>query len=248
MHKNLSMEQQNGQKPGLDIILKQAFYYWKSTILFQLVFSVIYFSIFFFVLSYTNMKYGIFDQYLAIYQENSTNITQFQTEIQKLSQSPEYESFYWYIIGTAVFLYPLNIGLLNIFRKKDLKEPIVLGDLFAGYRGVNFFKFASFYLFWIMTFSILGFTIILPFAWIFITFFSAPIMFFMNKSIFESISINFKAIKLFFIEILVGAIVAFLFRYSGMLLFFFGIMFTYPFANAMIYALYRNIFVEQKEN
>lgn len=242
------MQQQNRQKPGLDIILKQAFYYWKSTLIFQLVFSLIYFSIFFFVIYYTNLKYGIFDQYLAIYQENASNITQFQVELQKLSQSPEYESFYWYIIGTAVFLYPLNIGLFNIFRKKDLKEPIALGDLFAGYRGMNFFKFASFYLFWIMTSSLLGFTIILPFVWIFITIFSAPIMFFMNKSIFESISINFKAIKLFFIEILVGVFIAFFFRYSGLILFFFGILFTYPFANAMIYALYRNIFVESKDN
>ena len=108
MHKNLSMQQQNRQKPGLDIILKQAFFYWKSTLIFQLVFSLIYFSIFFFVIYYTNLKYGIFDQYLAIYQENASNITQFQVELQKLSQSPEYESFYWYIIGTAVFLYPLS--------------------------------------------------------------------------------------------------------------------------------------------
>ena len=68
----------------------------------------------------------------------------------------------------------------------------------------------------------------------------------MNKSIFESIGMTIKALKIYFVEILVCVIVAFIFRYVGIFAFWIGFLFTYPFTNAMIYTLYKNIFREKE--
>jgi hypothetical protein len=88
-------------------------------------------------------------------------------------------------------------------------------------------------------------TIILPFVWVMITLFVAPLMFFQNKTIFEGIALNWKALKLYFIEILVCVIVAFLFKYIGFTLFLVGGLLTLPFWNAMIHSLYKTIFDEK---
>ncbi len=236
------------QKPGLDKFLKEAFVYWRSTMLYQVAFSLLYFSIFFIVMYYASEKYGILQEYALIVKNNPNDFVKMQSEVQKMVASENYGSFSWYLIGTLVFLYPLNIGLFKIFRKKDLGETIYFGDLFAGYIGVNFFKFTSFYLFWFMAFSLLFPTLILPAIWILVTIFSAPLMFFMNKSIFESVGLNFKALKLYFLEIFVCLLVAFIFRYCGILLFWVGFLFTYPFTLAMIYTLYKHIFIEEEKN
>lgn len=60
-------------------------------------------------------------------------------KINEMGQTENYQMFTFAIIGTSVFLYPLNLGLFQIFRKIDLNEKIELGDLFAGYNGLNFF-------------------------------------------------------------------------------------------------------------
>jgi hypothetical protein len=64
-------------------------------------------------------------------------------------------------------------------------------------------------------------TIILPFIWVVVTIFVAPLMFFNNRS-FEAISLNFKALKSHFVEIFVCVIVAFLFKYVGFAVFLIG--------------------------
>jgi hypothetical protein len=59
------MQEKYPQKPGLDFILKQAFYYWNKTLLYQLMFSIIYFAIFLTVFFYFSEKYGIIEQFLG---------------------------------------------------------------------------------------------------------------------------------------------------------------------------------------
>lgn len=240
------MEKVYPQKPGLDKFLREAFLYWMSTMLYQVAFSLLYFSIFSVVLYHASVKYGILDQYLTIMQSHGNDFVAMQKDVQEMAASDNYASFSWYLIGTLVFLYPLNIGLLNIFRKKDLGEPLQFKDLFAGYIGINFFKFTSFYLFWFMVFSLIFPTLVLPAIWVLVTLFAGPLMFFMNKSIFESIGMTIKALKIYFVEILVCVIVAFIFRYVGIFAFWIGFLFTYPFTNAMIYTLYKNIFREKE--
>ncbi len=240
------MQQNYPQKPGLDFILKQAFYYWNRTLLFQLMFSLVYFAVFF-------TAFFFFIDYYEISSYNAELLDAFRKgqeaylqQIQKMSTTENVIYFDYAFSGILIFLYPLNLGLFQIYRKIDLQEPISLGDLFAGYNGLNFFRYVSYFLFWFMLFRLTSFTVIIPVFWVMVTLFVAPLMFFQNKTIFEAISINWKALKTHFVEILVCVIVAFIFRYVGFAVFFVGILLTFPFWNAMIYSLYKTIFTEKK--
>lgn len=243
------MQENYPQKPGIDFILKQAFFYWNKTLLYQLIFSIIYFAIFLTVLFYFSGKYGIIDQFFGAasnYMKAGPNgMENYKTEIAAITGSDGFQSFYLGIVGVQIFLYPLNLGFFQIFRKIDLKEKVVLGDLFAGYNGLNFFRYVSYFIFWFFFYTIIAQTIILPVIWVLCTILVAPLMFFQDKRIFEAISINFKALKIYFLEILVCVIVAFLFKYVGFALFLVGGLFTLPFWNAMIYSLYKSIFTEK---
>lgn len=239
------MQNKYPQKPGLDFILKQAFFYWNKTLVFQLAFSIIYFAIFFTSMFFFAEKFGIMDQQKELIDAYKVSMDAYLAKTAELGKTEGSRYFSYCVLGTLVFLYPLNLGFFQIFRKLDLQENIEIGDLFAGYNGTNFFRYTSYGLFWFMIYG-LGFnTIIIPFVWVCITIFVAPIMFFMNKTIFESISLNFKALKMYFLEIIVCVMVAVIFRYVGFALFFVGALFTFPFWNAMIYSLYKTIFSEK---
>jgi hypothetical protein len=85
-------------------------------------------------------------------------------------------------------------------------------------------------------------TIVLGILWVLLTLFTVPQMFFENKRIFETIGVNFKVLKQHFLVIFVSVIAAVFIKYSGALLFGIGLLFTYPFFNAMIYSLYKHLF------
>ncbi len=191
-------------------------------------------------------KYGIMGMFNEAAKYIHDGMKAYMTEFNKVVATNEYQSFALWIMGTSVFLFPLNIGFYQIYRKIDLNEKPELSDLFVGYNGLNFFKYISYYIFWYFVFRFTTPTIILAVAWVCITIFVAPIMFFMNKTIFESISLNFKALKMYFLEIFVCVMVAVVFKYIGFALFFVGALFTFPFWNAMIYSLYKTIFSEKR--
>lgn len=239
------MENKYPQKPGLDFILKQAFFYWNKTLVFQLMFSVLYFAIFFTSIFFFAEKFGIMDQQQELLEAYKNGMEAYLAKAAELGKTDNSRYFSFAFLGTLVFLYPLNLGLFKIFRKIDLQEKIEIGDLLAGYSGTNFFRYISYGLFWFLIYGMILNTIILPVIWVCITIFVAPIMFFMNRTILESISLNFKALKMYFLEIFVCMIVTVIFRYSGFVLFFIGGLFTFPFWNAMIYSLYKVIFSEK---
>lgn len=243
------MQEKYPQKPGIDFILKQAFYYWNRTLLFQLMFSIIYFAVFLTVFFYFSEKYDIVNQILnaqlKYIEAGSKGLAKYNAEIAGIIGSEGFLNFYLGIVGVLIFLYPLNLGLFQIFKKIDLKEPIALGDLFAGYNGLNFFRYISYFIFWFFLFALIAQTIILPVIWVMITLFVAPLMFFQNKTIFEGIALNWKALKVYFLEIFVCTLVAVLFKYIGFALFLAGGLLTFPFWNAMIYSLYKTIFKEE---
>ena len=90
--------------------------------------------------------------------------------------------------------------------------------------------------------------LILGIVWVFITLFSIPLMFFMDVKTFEGIGLTIKGLKRDFVTILISVIVALLFSLSGILLFGFGFLFTFPFWNAVIYSLYKNYYHENEGN
>ena len=134
-----------------------------------------------------------------------------------------------------------------MYRKLDTQERPKVSDLFLGYAGKNFFIFASFYLFWLLIYIYTVPTIILAVVWVLITLFSAPLMFFLDKKMLETVSLNYKALKRFPMEILLCCVVAVLFKYGGIFTIV-GALFTYPFWNAIIYSLYSSLFNEKPEN
>ncbi|WP_029298271.1 hypothetical protein [Chryseobacterium hispalense] len=239
------MENKYPQKPGLDFILKQAFFYWNKTLVFQLMFSIMYFGILMTVFFFCDAKYNVLNGYIEAAKYAKDGVQVYTEHLQKLLSTDNFQNFSMWMMGTNIFLYPLNLGFYQIYRKMDLGEKIVIGDLFAGYNGINFFKYIGYYIFWYFIFAYSIQTIILGVVWVCITMFVAPMMFFMNKSIFESIALHFKALKMFSVEILVCIIVAIMFKYVGFLIFFVGGLFTFPFWNAMIYSLYKVIFSEK---
>jgi hypothetical protein len=239
------MQNKYPQKPGMDFILKQAFFYWNKTLIFQLAFSIIYFGILMTAFFICDAKYGITEQYVEAGKYVKNGSDAYLAEIGKMYSTPEFQKFSLWITGTIIFLYPLNLGFYQIYKKVDLGEKPELGDLFVGYNGLNFFKYIGYFLFWYFVFAYTVQTIILGIAWVCLTIFVAPLMFFMDKRIFEAISLNFKALKVYFIEILVCVMVAFFFKYLGFALFLIGGLFTFPFWNAMIYSLYKTVFSEK---
>lgn len=237
------MQQQYPQKTGIDKILKDAFFYWNQTMLYHILFSLIYFSVSIIVFYYFGTKYGLLQKFSDILPLAMKNPAAYRAGALEIMQSGEAMKFQYVLLGVFAFLYPLNLGLMKMFRKIDLKEKIAFEDLFAGYNGTNFFIHASFFIFWYIIYGYAKLLIIPAILWVFVTLFSAPLMFFMDKRIVETIQLSIKAIKLDFITIFVCVIVAFLFRYIGIFTFV-GAIFTFPFWNAMIYALYKRFFKE----
>lgn len=243
------MQEQYPQKPGIDLILKQAFFYWNKTLVYQMIFSVIYLALFSTVFLYFSGRYGIMDQLLGAMSDymkiGPAGLETYKNDVSAIMISKGFQNFYLGLVGTLIFLYPLNLGFFQIFRKIDLKENVELRDLFAGYNGLNFFRYASYFIFWYFLYTFIAQTLILPVVWVMITLFVAPLMFFQNKTIFEGIALNWKALKMYFIEILVCTMVAVLFKYVGFAIFLVGGLLTFPFWNAMIYSLYKTIFTEK---
>ncbi len=239
------MDSKYPQKPGLDFILKQAFFYWNKTLVFQLMFSIMYFGIFLTVLFMCDMKYGIMGEFNEVGKYMQDGMKAYVEQLNKLVATDNYQNFSLWIMGTTIFLYPLNLGFFQIYRKMDMGEKPELSDLFAGYNGLNFFRYVSYYIFWYFIYRFTFPTIILAVVWVCITLFVAPMMFFMNKTIFESLSLSFKAMKVYFLEIIVCVMVAVVFKYIGFALLFVGGLFTFPFWNAVIYSLYKTIFSEK---
>ncbi len=239
------MQTKYPQKPGLDFILKQAFFYWNKTLVYQLMFSMIFFGIFLTSLFFFGERYGILEQNQMLAEAFKQGTKVYMEKIAELSATENYQMFTLAIWATMAFLYPLNLGMFQIFRKLDLKEKIELSDLFVGYNGLNFFKYLGYYIFWFLIYRFTIPMIFLAVIWVAMTIFVAPLMFFTNKRIFEAISLNLKALRMFFVEIIVCVIVAVLFKYLGFTLFLVGGLFTFPFWNAMIYSLYKTVFSEK---
>ncbi len=238
------MENKLAKNAPIELLLKTAFTYWKKTLLFQLAYSLLYFSLFF--LGYYSLfqYFGLWDEFTKHSDLWRTDLPAFNKKMEEVAALPQMRNFALAFFVLLALINPLNVSFYKIYRKIDLKEEVKLNDLFAGYLGFDFFKFFGFYLFWIIIFTYANALLLLGFVWIFITLFSIPLMFFQNVKTFEGISLGFKGIRKNFTTIAVCMVVALLFGASGILLCGFGLLLTYPFWNAMVYTLYQHIYKE----
>lgn len=238
------MENNVLQKPEPSQILKTAFGYWNRTLLFQLVYSLIYFSLFFMGYFYLFQYFGLWEEFSKHSDLVRTDFPAFNKKMEEIARMPQARNFSLAFFALIALINPLNVGLFKIYRKLDLNEPVSINDLFAGYLGFDFFKFFGFYLFWIIIFTYANALLVLGLVWIFVTLFSIPLMFFQSVNTFEGINLTVKGLRKNFGTVIMGVFVAMLFSFSGLLLFGFGFLFTFPFWNAMIYTLYQSIYKE----
>lgn len=238
------MENYGPRKSGIQEVLKTAFWYWNKTLLYQLSYSLLYFSLFFIGYIYLFKYFGLWDEFSKYSDLVRTDMPAFNKKMEEIAKLPQARNFSLAFFFLLALINPLNVGLFKIFRKTDLKEAISFNDLFAGYQGLDFFKFFGFYLFWIIIFTYANSLLLLGFIWIMITFFSIPLLFFMEVKTFEGILITVKGLRKNFTLVLTGIIVALFFSLSGFLLFGVGFLLTFPFWNAMTYALYQQIYKE----
>ena len=238
------MENNYPQKTGINLILSQAFSYWNRTLSFQLMYSLLYLSLFFLGYYYFFKYFGLWDEFSQYSELLKTDFPAFNKKMEEIAKLPQTANFTLAIFVLLALIAPLNVGFYKIYRKLDLGEKLVMNDLFAGYLGFDFFKFFGFYLFWIIIFSYANSLLILGVVWIFITIFSIPLLFFMDVKTFEGIGLTIKGLKRDFATVLICLFVGFLFSLSGIFLFGFGFLFTFPFWNTIIYALYQNYFKE----
>ena len=240
------MEKNYPQKVGIQQVLGTAFSYWNRTLFYQVSFSLLYFSLFFLGYFYLFKYFGLWDEMSQHSDLLQSDFPAFNKKMEEVMKMPQTQSFLLGIFFLFAFLNPLNVGFYKIYRKMDLNEKISLNDLFAGYLGFDFFKFFGFYLFWMIIFSYANSLPLLGIVWIVLTLFSVPLMFFMNVNTIEGIKLTFKGLKTNFSTIFISMVVAFLFSLSGLLLFGFGFLFTFPFWHAVIYTLYQHIFKENE--
>lgn len=232
----------NEKNESVANVLKMAFYFWRKSLLYQILYSILFISLlitsFFYLMDYYELSKGFFE----ISQNESIDQGKRFEEMQKfIATHPNAPSFSWAMIGVSCFLFPLNLGLFAIFRKIQLAEPVSLSNLFTGYRGRNFFALGSYFLFWILTFNIAMSTLILAPIWWLITLFVAPLMFFKNIRIIEGIGLTIKTLRKHFIDIMVVLVIGLIIKYIGIFSFF-GIPLFFGFSNAIVFALYNNYF------
>ncbi len=223
------------------MILKNAFKYWSKTLWYQFLASVMCFSIFSIVLYHFVTQFGLLEEYLKISKLLLTNPMEYNKQFMLLAVKKEVQYLTYILLLVSAALFPMNIGFYKIFRKIDQKEQPEFNDLFAGFLGLEFFKYFGYGLFWQMIAFYANATFVLGIVWVFITLFAAPLMFFQNKRIFEIIPLSIQALKSHFVPIFVAVMVSFLFKYFGLLTLV-GFLFTFPFWNAMIYVLYQEYF------
>lgn len=239
------MNDMNNSQPihkiSLEEVFKKAFFYWKSTLFFQFVVTVLYFGITLYA-GVQLSKYYFGDKMTQFTPELLSNTKEFLNRISQLMQSENGSYFQIALALIKAAMFPLNIGLFKIYTLIDEKKTPQFSDILEGYSGSNFFKFWGYAIFWGVVFQ-LGISFILPgVIWVFITLFVGPLLYFTPLRMMEAINLSAKVVFANWAVILPCAIVAFLFSYSGFMVFFFGFLLTYPFWNAIIYTLFKKYF------
>jgi len=234
----------NIKKISFSEIPTKAVKYWRRTIFYQIVFSLLYSAIYIGLNYFLCKHYGIFDQLLDIFLHMTNDIHVFSEKYVEIVSSEAFEKITICMIVVSAILFPLNIGLLNIYRKLDNLEKISLGDLFTGYKGNDFFKYLCYYLFWGGVYHLCKVNLILMIIWIIITLLVGPLMFLKNVSVVKAFQLNFKVFRINIWNFLLVFLLSTFGSYIGYAFVGIGLLVTFPFWNAVLYVFYKEIFTD----
>jgi len=234
------------QKVSFSKIPSKAIEYWRKTIIFQVVFSLFYFGIYVGLNLFLYQYFGILDELQEISEYMLIDTDIFKEKFSIIVSSEAFQNIVLCMVVVSAILFPLNIGLLNIYRKIDNLEKISLRDLFIGYEGYNFFKFFGYALFWGGIYHLCKEKFIFFMGiWILVTLLVAPLMFLQNMNVFKAIRLSFDAFIKNILSSLAVMLLAIIGSYLGFLFVFIGILFTFPFWNAVLYVFYKETFFIQ---
>lgn len=226
----------------MEKVISEAFGLWKSVMRYNLMFSLLYFGLLMVFVNTILVHEGILDKMMAIIPMVQKNPEVFVNRMELLFNTEEFANASLMIIICKGLIYPLHIGLIKIYRKVESKEEILVKDIFEGYSGVNFFKFTSYYIAWVMIFNFAQQLLIVPgVLWIMLTMLVPLLIYFKREPMGMALLWNFKLVKDNFGLFLVCVLVAVLFSYAGGILFLIGYLLTFPFWNSIIYVLYKHV-------
>ncbi len=217
------------------------------TLPFQLLFSVIFFSIFMFGGAYAFRYYGLFEEVQKFQHLLYSDTDAFLKKYEVLMKTENAMLFALVALVIKAIVYPLNIGFLKIYRKLDLGETLEISDLFVGFNGHYFFLFAIYCLFWNILNVYISVILPLSLVWMGMMMFVPALVFYKNYNFFQAFKISIQLFWKNIILILVACLVSILISYCGLIIFFFGIFLTFPFWNAVIYVLYKHLIGDFEE-
>lgn len=226
-------------------IPQTAIEYWKKTIIFQAIISLLYFGIYMTLALVVFNYYGITEQLNSLSPYFGGDLEVLQKKYIELATSENFRLASYWIVGIVSLLWPLNLGLLKIYSRIDAKEMITPRDLFAGYEGIDFFKYLGYGLLWNVIFFFSKTLFFLAPIWVLITLLAGPLLFLGKQSIPNALRLSMQAVSTNLSLSLFLLCLGFLLSYSGLLLCILGVVFTYPFWNALLYVYYKKVFIAE---
>lgn len=229
-----------------------SFELWRKAMKYNILFSLVYYGVFILLIIGAGNYVGFWEKYWEITPHLSEDVALFFKKYTELMTSKVGQLMVIFQQMGLVLVSPLWVGLLAILRKITLGETLHFSDLFVGYNGGAFFKYAGFCFFSTMISSAMGLYsllgVVLMLLWTMQTMLVFPIMFFKKEPMGIAMIMSFQAMREHFFPMLVMTIVGTLLMYSGLIFFWVGILFTMPFWAAMIFSLYQQIFNNEEMN
>ena len=241
------MNSKNSEPFNLQSILKESFGYWSRTLPYQFLFSIVYFSVLYIFANYFSEYLGVKEKVMELYPLILENPDAFSLKFQEYMVTDDFRLYVLSMIFSTSLVYPLNIGLLEIYRKLDRGEAFSTQDLFEGYNGAHFFRYMSYYFTWGMIYHYAKSLLIPALFWVMATLLVAPIMHFKKERLGTAIIMSFQVFTKHLFLFFSLTVVAFLLVYSGLTLFLAGILLTFPFWNAVVYVLYQRLLSEDEK-
>lgn len=230
------------QKINLEQVIKDSFALWKSAMKYNVLFSLLHFGLLIAFTSGILIYTGILEKFMELYPSLLKNPEIFKQRLEALVQTPEFANYTLLTTICSGLVYPLHIGLLRIFYKMERKEEIFIGDLLEGYNGINFFKYASYYICWFIIYNYISQIFVgLGLLWVMLTLLIVPFMYFKGEPMGTAFVLNFQILKRNFLGIFSCVVVASLFNLLGVFVFLVGRLFTFPFWCAMVYILSKHL-------
>lgn len=229
-------------KISLEEIISNASSYWKATLGYQALVTLLYFGII--ITAGIQLSYYYFgDQMAQLTPESLNNIETFLLQVNQMMSSENGSYFQLIMSLIKASMFPLQIGLFKIYTLLDEQKRPQISDLFDGYNGSNFFKFWGYALFWNVVFQIgLNLFLIPGILWVMATLFVGPLLYFTPMRMVEAIRLSAKVVFANLSIVLPCAIAAFIISYAGLMFFAIGFLFTFPIWSAIIYTLFKKFF------